>query len=333
MTCGGVRRARKDEQEVGKAVQVDERERVDHVDTRGCERFTLRATADRARDMQPRSSLAPAGEHETPELGQIGVEDVAVALDSIDLRLHDAQASLALHRNREVGPEIEELVLDAGENLRDLGRAPGRKDQPDGGVELVDGPERSDPGVELRHPGAVAERRLPLIAAARVDLRQPYRLVAIAVHARRLGSLQVRPARKHEGGTIAEVYLSSFRGLRFLPIIHSDDEIRTWISSEMFPRHDVWVAEDAGAVVGFAALSGDLLGHLYVRPEDQSRGVGSALLDVVKRERPDGFKFWVFQRNEGARRFYERHGCRLAELGDGSGNQEREPDALYEWCP
>ena len=33
------------------------------------------------------------------------------------------------------------------------------------------------------------------------------------------------------------------------------------------------------------------------------------------------------------RRFYERNGCRVVELTDGSGNEEREPDALYEWAP
>jgi GNAT superfamily N-acetyltransferase len=143
----------------------------------------------------------------------------------------------------------------------------------------------------------------------------------------------VRPAADDESGTIAEVFLESFRGLTFLPLVHTDDEIRTWIRTEMVPSHEVWVAEAAGAIAGFAAVKGDLLGHLYVRPSAQNRGVGSALLDVVKRELPDGFQFWVFQRNVAARRFYERHGCRVVELGDGSGNEEREPDALYEWVP
>ena len=132
---------------------------------------------------------------------------------------------------------------------------------------------------------------------------------------------------------IADVFIASFRGLTFLPILHTDREIRNWIRDEMFPRHEVWVAEARGSVVGYAALSGDLLAHLYVHPTEQNRGIGTALLDVTKRERPDGFRLWVFQKNEGARRFYERHDCRLVELSDGSGNEEKEPDALYEWVP
>jgi hypothetical protein len=41
----------------------------------------------------------------------------------------------------------------------------------------------------------------------------------------------------------------------------------------------------------------------------------------------------VFQRNARARRFYERAGFVLAELTDGAGTEEREPDARYVWTP
>ena len=143
----------------------------------------------------------------------------------------------------------------------------------------------------------------------------------------------MRLVRTSESDIIAEVFIASFRGLTFLPTIHRDDQIRVWIRDQMVPAHEVWVADEAGSIRGFFALSGDLLGHFYVHPDDQSRGIGTALLKVVKRERPSGFTFWVFQRNEGARRFYERHGCRLVELTDGAGNEEKEPDALYQWRP
>jgi hypothetical protein len=38
----------------------------------------------------------------------------------------------------------------------------------------------------------------------------------------------------------------------------------------------------------------------------------------------------TFQRNAGARRFYERNGFVAARLGDGKGNEEGEPDVVYE---
>jgi ribosomal protein S18 acetylase RimI-like enzyme len=143
----------------------------------------------------------------------------------------------------------------------------------------------------------------------------------------------LRLARTGEADTIADVFIASFRGLTFLPILHTDDEIRNWIRTEMVPAHEVLVAEADDRLVGFAALANDLLGHLYVHPEAQNQGIGSALLESAKERRPEGFRLWVFQKNEGARRLYERHGFRLVELTDGSGNEEREPDALYEWLP
>lgn len=63
------------------------------------------------------------------------------------------------------------------------------------------------------------------------------------------------------------------------------------------------------------------------------KGVGAALLTVAKERRPRGVQLWVFQRNVGARRFYERHGFTLVRLTDGQDNEERVPDALYEWQP
>ena len=49
--------------------------------------------------------------------------------------------------------------------------------------------------------------------------------------------------------------------------------------------------------------------------------------------RPDGLSLYTFQVNDGARRFYERHGFVVAALGDGSDNEEGQPDIRYEWRP
>jgi ribosomal protein S18 acetylase RimI-like enzyme len=73
--------------------------------------------------------------------------------------------------------------------------------------------------------------------------------------------------------------------------------------------------------------------HIYVDPAAQDGGIGQALLDHAKRLRPERIELWVFQKNAGARRFYERHGFRLVRLTDGADNMEKEPDALYEWLP
>jgi len=132
---------------------------------------------------------------------------------------------------------------------------------------------------------------------------------------------------------VAATFTASFAGLlTFLPQLHTAEDDRAFFARAVVER-EIWIAEADGAVLGLAAIHGDELSHLYVHPDRQGGGVGSTLLERVKRERPDGFMLWVFQQNTGARRFYERHGLCLVRETDGSGNDERTPDALYEWRP
>jgi GNAT superfamily N-acetyltransferase len=144
--------------------------------------------------------------------------------------------------------------------------------------------------------------------------------------------VRLRLATTDDTAAVAALFRRSFASIGFLPTLHTPEE-----DLEFFGRaiaeDEVWVAEDDDAPLGFAALTRDMLSHLYVDPPAQGRGVGHALFERARERRPDGFRFWVFQANERARRFYERHGCRVVELTDGSGNEEREPDALYEWTP
>jgi GNAT superfamily N-acetyltransferase len=74
--------------------------------------------------------------------------------------------------------------------------------------------------------------------------------------------------------------------------------------------------------------------QLYVAPDRLGEGIGRRLLELAQsRAGADGLQLWTFQVNERARRFYERNGFELAEMTDGSGNEEREPDVRYVWRP
>jgi ribosomal protein S18 acetylase RimI-like enzyme len=144
----------------------------------------------------------------------------------------------------------------------------------------------------------------------------------------------IREARAEDGPAIADVHIEAMReAMPYLPELHTDAETRAWVRDVVLPTHEVHVAEADGRVVGYAALSAEVLEQLYVLPAFQGMGIGSSLLDLAKGGRPDGFQLWVFQRNARARRFYESRGFRLVRLTDGSANEEREPDALYEWRP
>ena len=117
--------------------------------------------------------------------------------------------------------------------------------------------------------------------------------------------------------------------MTYLPRIVDDH--RPLLGGWFIDHDEIWVEDEDGVVTGFAGLNGDVLSHLYVDHEHQGRGIGTSLLDHAKSQRPERLELWVFQKNEGARRFYERHGFRLVRLTDGADNMEKEPDALYEW--
>ena len=142
----------------------------------------------------------------------------------------------------------------------------------------------------------------------------------------------IRRARPEDTSAIAALFRRSFGTLTFLPTLHTPAQDRDHFG-RLVHEHEMWVYEVGDDILGFAGIDDGELSNLYVEPDVLGQGVGSALLDHVKGRRPDGFRFWVFQENARARRFYERRGCRVVELTDGSGNEEGEPDALYEWVP
>jgi GNAT superfamily N-acetyltransferase len=118
----------------------------------------------------------------------------------------------------------------------------------------------------------------------------------------------------------------------WLPVVHSAEEDRRFFAS-VIAESEVLVARRDGRPVAFMALDADLIGHLYVRPDAQRTGIGSALVEAAKARSPGGLRLWTFQRNVGARGFYAAQGFTEVELTDGSGNEEREPDVLMTWAP
>src|SRR2546423_15224060 len=143
--------------------------------------------------------------------------------------------------------------------------------------------------------------------------------------------MRLRPGTAQDLDAVDEVFAHAREEmLAYLPRLHTRQEDRGFLG-HLLETTEVWVAEEDGRVAGFVSLSGELLGHIHAHP--RGLGTGTALLERSKKLRPGGFHLWVFQRNEGARRFYERHGLTLVELTHGAGNEEREPDARYDWRP
>ncbi|VXB71776.1 GNAT family N-acetyltransferase [Nocardioides sp. AX2bis] len=146
--------------------------------------------------------------------------------------------------------------------------------------------------------------------------------------------LVLRPGTTGDLAAVAEVHLRARRAAvpAMPPPVHDDDAVRAHLARTDLTARDLWLAETGDRLVGYALLTPTWLDDLYVDPAHQGQGVGSALLDLARAVRPDGFDLWVFASNAPARAFYRRHG--LVEVGstDGSGNEEQEPDVRLRWA-
>jgi len=133
----------------------------------------------------------------------------------------------------------------------------------------------------------------------------------------------IRRATSDDAAAIGELFVRVRDEMTYLPRIV--DEHRPLLGGWFLERDEIWVSEREGVVVGFAGLHDDVLTHLYVDNGAQNAGVGTAMLDHAKSQRPGRLELWVFKKNAGARRFYERHGFRLVRITEARTTWRRSP--------
>jgi GNAT superfamily N-acetyltransferase len=138
-------------------------------------------------------------------------------------------------------------------------------------------------------------------------------------------------ARADDASEIADVWIRSFHATYTFPMAHSADEVHEHVRETLLPSTETWVAEEQDKVVGFMSIDATSVVQLYLDPDYTGRGIGSRLIAIAKEHGPAGLELWTFQVNEGARRFYERHGFTVAEMTEGAGNEEQQPDVRYIW--
>lgn len=80
----------------------------------------------------------------------------------------------------------------------------------------------------------------------------------------------------------------------------------------------IWVADDDGHRAGFASVyaNDNFLHNLFVDPDWQGRGVGSALLQKVQSEFTSTGSLKCLAQNERALAFYQRHGWHVEAEGE-----------------
>lgn len=129
---------------------------------------------------------------------------------------------------------------------------------------------------------------------------------------------------------IAVFHASRSVAMPWLPVLHTPEEDLAFFSAQL-DSGSAWSAVNDQSLAGFAICTPGWLDHLYVRPDMQGHGVGSALLSRAMADQPDGLDLWAFARNTPARSFYARQGFVEVRSTDGQQNEEREPDVLMRW--
>ena len=100
----------------------------------------------------------------------------------------------------------------------------------------------------------------------------------------------IRRATPDDAPAISDLFARARDGMTYLPRI--PDEVRPLLGGRFMTRAELWVAEEEGRIVGFAGISGNEVTHLYTDPPSQNRGIGTALLEHVKRLRPGRLELW-----------------------------------------
>ena len=141
--------------------------------------------------------------------------------------------------------------------------------------------------------------------------------------------MTLRLARTEDAAAIAVVHRQAMRiSLPFLPELHTPQQDLAFVQDRLSATNTIWVAELDGKVAGYIAFHDGWIDHLFVDPEHQGAGLGSALLNKALAEGAER-KLWTFQKNSRARTFYEARGFVAEMFTDGEANEEKEPDVLY----
>lgn len=144
-----------------------------------------------------------------------------------------------------------------------------------------------------------------------------------------MNTVAISPARSLDAGAVGHILSVANDQMPWLPRVHSAaEEIK--YSGQMIEAGWVRVAKLDDQIVGFIARHDSEIYALYVLPEAQDKGVGTALIkDAMKL--CDHLALWSYQANGIASRFYGLRGFVETDRTDGSTNEAHLADIRYEW--
>ncbi|MEU7182335.1 MULTISPECIES: GNAT family N-acetyltransferase [Streptomyces] len=145
----------------------------------------------------------------------------------------------------------------------------------------------------------------------------------------------VRRAEPADSAAIARIHQASRQAtMPYLPPQRrTHEQVTSWVREVTLPQCHTLVATRGPELLGYAAVRGEVLEHLYLRPDVRRHGIGTLLLTAARRLSPGGLTLHVFQLNTAARAFYAHHGFTVIATGDGGDNMENLPELTLRWSP
>ena len=134
----------------------------------------------------------------------------------------------------------------------------------------------------------------------------------------------IRKAKQDDLNRIAEIEVFNYR-LKFYPIFLDDEfyfgelQVPNLAKRYADSLKDIRVWDD-GVVKGFILVQDGEVKNLFVEPVLLGHGIGAGLLEYAV-EHLGAQTLWALEQNDGAIRFYLRHGFRLTgerQLEDGT---------------
>ena len=138
----------------------------------------------------------------------------------------------------------------------------------------------------------------------------------------------IRAASPDDAPACAAILQQWLDATPWMPDLHTLRETEGFVRRDLMASGEVLVA-GPGRIEGFLARRGEEIPALHVEAAARGRGVGSALIEAAQ-ARAARLRLWTFRRNEGARRFYRRHGFAEGRATDGE-NAEGLPDVELTW--
>lgn len=126
----------------------------------------------------------------------------------------------------------------------------------------------------------------------------------------------IRKAAADDTQAMLQIWLdASIQAHDFIPAAFWQNQLIS-MRDTYLPLAENYVIEDNNAVMGFASLlwPDAFLAALFVAPEQQSYGYGSALLDFLKQQRRE-LHLSVYAENAPAVSFYQKHGFKVISQG------------------